>query len=336
MAVSGKEILAFFILICMNGIYSSYGYIIDYHMSYIKEHHPEYSKPFIYATVIFLDLGLVIANYVLNPLIFHFGISNTIRIGGMVFAIACAAFMFCQNIFIISVGYFLTGITNQFYTFTALFYLGSKCKSDLVKNTGYVFAGYSLSYIIWGGLAAVIINPNNAGQTVRTVTSEGVEYIFPKSVSDRVPLFFFIFGIANLAVSMIVSIFLSCVDNTDSKVSMIQSCDNSIVNFSEDERNKMMKQIKKKTHLMKIFTYIINNRPLSKSFSKDIGKIDCEIEDLRSHTMELYSLQPPSDNHKSTDLCVSNKKKNPYMSLKFKSQHTRGRVYPDRSIFRRY
>lgn len=171
MEVSAKEVLTFFLLIMLNGLYSAYGYFINYQMAYMKLAYPEYSKPFMLATIFFLDFGIVGANYVINDVLNRIGIFGMIRLGGMIAMIASGIFMYFQNMVMVCFGFLLGGVAHQIYTFSALFYLGSKCKKDLVKNTGYVFTGYSVSYIVWGMIANQVVNPNNFGETVKVIVT---------------------------------------------------------------------------------------------------------------------------------------------------------------------
>jgi hypothetical protein len=82
-----------------------------------------------------------------------------------------------------------------------------KYKSKLVEYTGYVFAGSSISCILWGILSLIVVNPYNIPKTESQLLESGeIERFFGFEVSGNMVKFFVIYGIFNFACSMFTSI----------------------------------------------------------------------------------------------------------------------------------
>ena len=255
------ELGSLFLLISMLGMYTGFGLLIDYHTSFIKESYPNYTRPQIYLSIIFLDFGIVIANSFVHRLIGYAGITKTLQLGGNLAVITCTLMIFFTNIFTVYFAYLMTGVVYQIYTFCTIYFLGSKFKDKMITYSGYVFSGSSVSYLIWGVCGSFLINPTNESQNVKS----GDEMIFPHSVSARFPIFCCIYGFANILTAFGVGWILSSGETNLSEGSLVLSQHQSSLNFSIDERNKILNNMQKKARDIQIFMHIFANKKFYKS-----------------------------------------------------------------------
>lgn len=203
------------IFVSMDAIYGAFSFFENYQASYLKEVHPEYNEAIIYTAALFMDVGLVLANMVAKKIIFIAGIKKTIALNGLIVFLTMALMVQVREIWAVYLGYGLAGFTHQLTTFAVLFILTSKYKKNLVKFTGYVFTGSSLAFLMWGLASKFVINPNNLKQDRVQMTSSGEEKFFGPEVTRRVPVFFYLYGLTNLVVAVLVSIVLRLVEGTE-------------------------------------------------------------------------------------------------------------------------
>ena len=209
-----KDIGLLILLVFVDTIYYTFGFVLPYHTSYVKRDHPTYSNALVYSTLIYLEAGLIGINLILPALEKRIGILNIIRLYGLLVMLSAFVFNFFTNIYFVSFGYFLSGITHQISVFCVVFILTVKYKDNLVKYIGIVFAAAPVNSLFWGALTKLLINPDNIGQTLSHMTSEGVvEKYFPPEVYNNFPKFFWIYGLTNLAVAFMLS-FLIKVDTS--------------------------------------------------------------------------------------------------------------------------
>ena len=178
-----KDLFLLFICAFSNGIYFAYGFIIIYHISFIKHFHP-YTIAQIYASVIGLDIGLVGSGMVFPSIVKAIGISNCFRLFSVICSCVMAIFIYCSNIWLVTIGYLLFGFCHQLISMSIIYCLNMKFKENLVKYTGYVFTGTSASCIFWGGLTSVVVNPYNKEKTKVQILDDGnIERYFDYDVS---------------------------------------------------------------------------------------------------------------------------------------------------------
>ena len=289
-----KDLIALFCLISMLGIYSAYGFLINYHSAYIKLDYPQYSKQFVYTSTILLETGIVVCNYFLMNLITRFGISKTIQIGGNLAMFTSILMIFSTHIFGVYLIYFLFGCVHQIFTFTTVFYLGLRYDKKLIKYTGYVFTGSSMAYLLWSISMALIMNPDNFGETRQIASGSLVENIFPSQVTDRFPIFCGIFGITNLVTAFLVSWTISTGDATFSEVSLVLGSRSSSVGFNEDEKREMIQNLKMKSKMLVVFTNIAKNKSISESFLQKNKKINDKLRRFHTKSQQLPRKRLPN------------------------------------------
>lgn len=201
------DLFLLFICAVSNGIYFAYGFIISYHISYIKHFYP-YTIAQIYATVVALDIGLVISGFCYFRLIKAIGINNGFRLYAVLCSLVMVIFVYFPHIFWTSVGYFFIGFSHQLNNMNINYCLNLKFKANLVKYTGYVFTGTSVSCIMWGILSFFVVNPGNEPKTQTQVLSGGeVEQFFDFGVAGNMKTFFLIYALVNFVCPMFTSVF---------------------------------------------------------------------------------------------------------------------------------
>lgn len=215
MSATVITLLSLAIFMSMDAIYTAFSFFENYQASYVKEVHPEYSEAIIYTSALFMDVGLIVANSVVKKIIYTIGVRKTIILNGVIVLFFMSLMVWVREIWAVYLGYGLSGFTHQMSTFAVLFILTEKYKENLVKYTGYVFTGTSVAFLVWGFLSKLIINPNNLPQTRIEKTPNGIEKFYGVEVTSKVPVFFYLYGIVNLVVAVLVAWVLSLVDSRE-------------------------------------------------------------------------------------------------------------------------
>jgi MFS family permease len=314
-----KDLIGLFWLIATQGIYSAYGLFINYHIAYIKQDHPSYSKQLIYTTVILLDLGMVFSNYFIMNLISKFGIRTTLQIGGNISMLASILAIFFTNIFVTYFVYLLFGGVYQIFTFSTLFYLGLKYEKDLVKYSGYIFTGSSMSYLIFGYGSSLIMNYQNFEESKLIVSGDLQEYVFPDQVSNRFPIFLGINGLVTIMAAFVTSWILETEEDlfSDASLAMGKRGPKSIDEFNEEEKRQILDHLKMKSQM---FIFMTNSLQDDKIGARKFKKsLELKAKAINAHAKS----QGGNYRKKKRDYYFSGKSKG--VHFKFKKPNFQGK-----------
>ena len=200
------DILMMFLCAVANGVYFVCGMLFTYHISWIKQDHPEVSVAMGYSCFIFMDIGLVIANQLAEPLIHVIGPFNLLRINGILAVIFNYIFIYYNSLYMLYVGYFITGICHQTITFSLIYILSRNHKNNLISATGYVFSGSAVTFLVTALATMYIINPKNLKETQSSVVDGGdTEFYFDKEVTQGFLVYCYLYAAFNFFISFLAS-----------------------------------------------------------------------------------------------------------------------------------
>lgn len=282
-----RDLVALFFLISTLGIYSAYGLYINYHIAYIKADHADYSKQLIYTTVVFLDFGLVAANYFVLKLITKYGLRRALQFGGNLSMFTSIAAIFVTNLYGVYLIYFLFGCVHQVFTFCTMFYLGLKYEKSLVRLSGYVFTGSSLAYLVWAYGASVIMNPDNCKESKLIESGDLAEYVFPDEVMGRFPIFCGVNGLITLLASFVVSWMLQVEGDLFSEASLALSANPSELDFTPDEQRQILLNLKMNTQILVLLKNSVHDQDMVNKSLRRSGRIKRDLRRIYSRSQDL-------------------------------------------------
>lgn len=211
------ELILLLIYVSLDGIYYSYTFFYNYHCSYVRQVHPQYSETILYVCTLSLYIGVVSTNFIIPHMLRSFGIYRVIQINGLVIALSMTIMVYCKNIFFMYLAYFLSGSGHQIVTYTVIMVISTKFPNNKVRFTGYVFSGSSIAFLIWSLLSNRIVNPLNIPQTETAMTPDGMQPYFPEEVTKNYPKLCFIYGLTNVVFCTLISWLLPLFDNSESQ-----------------------------------------------------------------------------------------------------------------------
>ena len=200
------DILMMFLCAVANGLYFVCGMLFTYQISWIKQGHPEVSVAMGYSCFIFLDLGLVIANQLAEPLVHVIGPFNLLRINGVMAVIFNYLFIYYNSLYMLYAGYFISGLCHQTMTFSLIYILSRNHKDNLISATGYVFSGSAVTFLITALATMYIVNPKNLRETESSVVDGGdTEFYFNKEVTQGFLVYCYLYAAFNFVISFLAS-----------------------------------------------------------------------------------------------------------------------------------
>ena len=93
----------------------------------------------------------------------------------------------------------------------------------------------------------MLLNPDNLSETKEVKSGDLVEMIFPDEVSRKFPIFCCIYGLANMVTAFLVSWTLNTGYDAFSDVSLALGDQNSLVNFNDQEKQQIVKNLNSKS-----------------------------------------------------------------------------------------
>jgi hypothetical protein len=148
-----------------------------------------------------------------------------------------------------------------------------------------------MAYLIWGLGPSLFMNPENYGQSKLVEYGSLKEYTFPDIVSNRYPIFCAIFGVVNLIVAFVASWTISSDNDTFSEVSLVMKSAHSSLQFNEDEKKEILQNLNMKSKMMMVFTNIVNNKQISKSFLKKNKMLTQKLRSFHTRSQELVNIK---------------------------------------------
>lgn len=278
------ELGILFLFVSMNAVYFAFSFFENYHASYVRQVHPEYSESLIYICSIFLEIGLVGVNFLISPLIKLIGLYHLIQLNGILVMITMAIMVYWKHIIGFYMVYLLSGATHQITIFSVIMIITTKYEDQKVKYTGYVFTGSSLAFFLWGGLSKLIINPHNLKQTEVAMTSEGPQKYFSSQVTDNVPYFCLLYGLANLFVSFFTSWVLPCFDREKEEInprleiltqkSFADTDQKSMLSLCGARNDEIIDLTVNEAKLLRPFSQILTKNKFSRNIENQIREME--------------------------------------------------------------
>ena len=193
----------------VNALYFAYGYVLTYHISFVKDHHPDYSFALVYDLLIVLDFGIFAVSLLYDRINQKIGIKNCYRLYGIVMASLCTMYCLFTHIFFLAIIYLMIGFSSQLMTRNLIFSINTLYPEKSVQYTGIVFSGTACA-IIWFGLASIlIINPHNKPKDmIHHIPGGGTEEYFSMEIAGRIRYFFAFYGFVNFCVAFLTSFLL--------------------------------------------------------------------------------------------------------------------------------
>lgn len=297
------ELAVLFCFVSMNAVYFAFSFFENYHASYVRQVHPEYSESLIYICSIFLEIGLVTMNFLISPLLKCLGLYRVIQLNGILVALTMLLMVYSRNILSLYAVYFMSGATHQLTTFSVIMIITIKYEAFKIRYTGYVFTGSSIAFLLWGGLSKIIVNPNNLKQTEIGMTSEGPQRYFPVEVTRNLPYFCFLYGLANVVVSFATSMLLPLFNDQeggiDFKSEVITKGEQSVMldghsrTLSVREHGDIVDLTVQEAHLLKAFTQVSAQNKLSVRIEQEIDEMHRKASQRKLNS--VYSEMVPKD-----------------------------------------
>ena len=216
-----RDIIVLLVCCICDGLYFNYGFLFTYHISYVKSFHIDYSISLIYTVIIPVNLGLMFTAYYFQPLVKRLQVKTCLRLYAVSIFVNMILFCVFTNIVWLYISYFLLGALHQLLVMVLIYVLNVKYKHKLVKYTGYVFTGSSVT-LIWGYIFSVIMNPNNVEKKMTYILPNGnLEIFFDWSISKNFTSMCMLYGLTNLivvnAASFLIDIPQHLIDEYESK-----------------------------------------------------------------------------------------------------------------------